>query len=171
MKRESWKGKNVTVKRKNGRFVSWYETKARTKVETWKRYGKVEVTRDKKGKLVTWHKLEMWWKTTLRYEKQKDSAYSSWDISLVKVTKENTDFDSVASQEKYCFEYLSRGFGAAVKSAKHEFKSRDWVGDLPRSRFPPYMDMGLVLDSMGKSLETAIEEDNKGREEFLEIWR
>ena len=56
-KRETWKGISVTVKRKNGKFVSWYKTKARTKIETWKGDRNVEVTRDVKGRFISWKEV------------------------------------------------------------------------------------------------------------------
>ena len=86
-KREIWKGESVTVKRKNGKFVSWYKTKARTRIETWKGDRKVEVTRDVKGRFISWKEAGFFGVTLVTAfntrEGWRQSSFELWVRGLV----------------------------------------------------------------------------------------
>ena len=92
---------------------------------------------------------------------------NAWYIDLTKVTFEGTY--SVAEQEKYCFEYLSRAFTKALKEGA--VVSKNWGRDLPSSRYPPYSYTWDILNSMGIEFVTTMEDEGKGPEEIIYLWR
>ena len=110
-----------------------------------------------------------WWKTTLSYKCTKASVPNAWHIDLTKVTEALTVFDSIVKQEKYCLEFLGRGFTKALR--EKEVYSTDWQKDLPKNKYSFYKETQEILDSKGIVFETAVESDGEGNEEVLELWR
>ena len=96
LRRELWKGKSVTVKRKNGKFVSWYKTKARMEIETWKGDRHVEVTRDVKGRFVSWKEADFFDVTLVTAfntrEGWRQSSFELWVRGLVLEGKHKEKF-------------------------------------------------------------------------------
>ena len=153
-KRENWKHHYYTVSRNaRGQFVSWKKWK-RSRPSTWVHPPK-EVEEGKRYLV-----------TVLSYTHETD-VVQAWYIDLTKVTYAGVF--TVDEQERYCLEYLSRAFTKALKEG--EVVSENWGRDLPRSKYPPYEYTQDILDSKQKEFVSTIENEGKGPEEIIYLWR